>query len=207
MKKSVFTKWLMIITILVPFLGSASASNPNLPLFSQDESNFSFGPKASFHFNKLYLNQNFTSSFEPGFEGGLFIRFGKKWYMQPELLYSFRQTNFEVLLDEVNTNIAAQNHYVILPILIGYKILNGESSNIRLLFGPKFAYRLATNKPEFDDILKPFEYGCEVGLGLDVSIVTLDISYNFYFSQSNTNELSQNILHQSMFNASLGIKF
>lgn len=207
MKKSVFTKWLMVITILVPFLGSASAPSPNLSLFSQNESNFSFGPKASFHFNKLYLNQNFTSSFEPGFEGGIFIRFGKRWYMQPELLYSFRQTNFEVLLDEVNTNIAAQNHYVILPILIGYKILNGESSNIRLLFGPKFAYRLATNKPEFDDILKPFEYGCEVGVGLDVSIVTLDISYNFYFSQSNTNELSQNILHQSMFNASLGIKF
>jgi len=207
MKKNVFLKWMMIITILIALLGSASASNPNVSMFNQDGSNFAFGPKASFHFNKLYFNQNFTSSFEPGFEGGIFFRFGKKWYMQPELLYSFRQTNFEVLLDEVNTNIAAQNHYVILPILIGYKILNGESSNIRLLFGPKFAYRLATNKPEFDDILKPFEYGCEVGVGLDVSIVTLDISYNFYFSQSNTNELSQNILHQSMFNASLGIKF
>lgn len=198
---------MMIITILVPLMGSTHATNSSLPFLSQEGTNFSFGPKASFHFNKLYFNQNFTSSFEPGFEGGIFFRFGKKWYMQPELLYSFRQTNFEVLLDEVNTNIAAQNHYVILPILIGYKILNGESSNIRLLFGPKFAYRLATNKPEFDDILKPFEYGCEVGLGLDVSIVTLDISYNFYFSQSNTDALSQNILHQSMFNASVGIKF
>ena len=207
MKKIVFIKWMMIISILIPFIGSAVASNPNTSLLSQDGTNFSFGPKASFHFNKLYFNQNFTSSFEPGFEGGLFLRFGKKWYMQPELLYSFRQTNFEVLLDEVNTNIAAQNHYVILPVIIGYKILNGESSNIRLLFGPKFAYRLATNKPEFNDILKPFEYGCEAGVGLDVSVVTLDISYNFYFSQSNTDALEQNILHQSMFNASLGIKF
>ncbi len=207
MKKNVFIKWLMVITILVSLMGSAIASNPPISLFRQDESNFAFGPKASFHFNKLYFNQNFTSSFEPGFEGGIFIRFGAKWYLQPELLYSFRQTNFEVLLDEVNTNIAAQNHYLILPIIIGYKIVKGENSNIRILFGPKFAYRLATNKPEFEEILKPFEYGCEVGIGFDVWIATLDLSYNFYFSQSNTEAIEENILHQSMFNASLGIKF
>jgi hypothetical protein len=207
MKKNLFSKWMIIITILIPLMGSVGASNPPISLFSQNESNFAFGPKASFHFNKIYFDQNFTSSFEPGFEGGIFIRFGAKWYLQPELLYSFRQTNFEVLLDEVNTNIAAQNHYLILPVIIGCKIVNGENSNIRLLFGPKFAYRLATNKPEFEEILKPFEYGCEVGAGLDVSVVTLDISYNFYFSQSNTDALAENILHQSMFNASLGIKF
>ena len=207
MKKNLFIKWVVIFTLLLPLSGSTFAVEPNGLLFNQNETNFAFGPKASFHFNKLYFDHNFTSSFEPGFEGGLFVRFGKKWYMQPELLYSFRQTNFEVLLDEVNTNIAAQNHYVILPVIIGCKILNGESSNIRLLFGPKFAYRVATNKPEFNDILKPFEYGCEVGAGLDVSMITLDISYNFYFSQSNTDALSENILRQSMFNASVGIKF
>lgn len=207
MKKNVFIKWMMIITILLPLMSTTEAVNPNLSLFSQQGSNFSFGPKASFHFNKLYLDQHFTSSFEPGFEGGLFFRFGRKWYFQPELLYSFRQTNFNLLPNEVNTNIAAQNHYVILPLIIGYKILNGENSNIRLLVGPKFAYRLATNSPELDQILQPFEYGCEMGLGLDVWIITLDLTYNFYFSRSNTADLSDNILRQTMFNASLGIKF
>jgi len=207
MKKNVILNWMLIITFLIPFMGALHADPTPVSLFEKQESNFSFGPKASFHFNKLFLDQHFTSSFEPGFEGGLFLRFGRKWYFQPELLYSFRQTNFDVLLNEVNTNIAAQNHYVILPLIIGYKILNGENSNIRLLVGPKFAYRLATNSPELDQILQPFEYGCEMGLGLDVWIITLDLTYNFYFSRSNTADLSDNILRQSMFNASVGIKF
>ena len=51
MKKNVFTKWMIIITILIPLMGSANASNPNTSLFSQDGTNFSFGPKASFHFD------------------------------------------------------------------------------------------------------------------------------------------------------------
>lgn len=207
MKKNVILKWMLIITFLIPFMGALHADPTPVSLFEKQESNFSFGPKASFHFNKLFLDQHFTSSFEPGFEGGLFLRFGRKWYFQPELLYSFRQTNFDVLLNEVNTNIAAQNHYVILPLLIGNKIFNGDNSNIRIFFGPKFAYRLATNKPQFNDLLKPFEYGCEVGAGLDVWIITVDLSYNFYFSQSNSSDLSENILRQSMFNASVGIKF
>lgn len=206
MKKNVLVRMVIVITLSFFFLSNLFANDPMSFSSFKKESNFAWGPIASFHFNKLYLNNNFTSSFEPGFEGGIFLRLGKKVYVQPEFLYSFRQTNFEVLLNEVQTNIDAENHYVILPVLLGYKILNGENSNIHFIIGPKFAYRVATNKPQVNDLLKPFEYGCEIGGGFDVWIFTLDLSYNFYFSRSNSNSLSEGILHQSMYNASLGIK-
>lgn len=206
MKKNVIMRMVIVITLSFFTLGTTWASNPSLFPMRKNDSNFAWGPKASFHFNKLYLNNNFTSSFEPGFEGGIFLRLGKKLYVQPELLYSFRQANFDVMLNQVQTNIDAENHYVILPLLLGYKILNGENSNIHFIIGPKFAYRVATNKPQVNDLLKPFEYGCEIGGGFDVWIFTLDISYNFYFSRSNSSTLSEGILHQSMYNASLGIK-
>ncbi len=206
MKNYVLMRWVIVITLSFFFLSNTVANESQLFPNFKNESNFAWGPKASFHFNKLYFNNNFTSSFEPGFEGGLFIRFGKKLYVQPELLYSFRQANFDVMLNQVQTNIDATNHYVILPILLGYKILQSGNSNIHFIVGPKFAYRVATNKPQFDELLKPFEYGCEIGGGFDVWIFTLDLSYNFYFSRSNSSSLSEGILHQSMYNASLGIK-
>lgn len=207
MKKRFFLRVAIILVFLVSLNYRGHANAPNLFSVTQEKTNFAFGLKASFHFNKLYFNKNFTSSFEPGFEGGLLFRLGKRFYVQPELLYSFRQTKFNLLLNEVQTNIDAQNHYLIIPVLFGYKILNGEKSNFHIIAGPKFAYRFATNTPKVKDIFKPFEIGCEVGGGFDVWIFTLDISYNFYFSQSKTDELSEGILHQSMYNASLGIKF
>lgn len=111
------------------------------------------------------------------------------------------------MLDQIQTNIDAKNHYLILPVLFGFKLINGERTNIHLIAGPKFAYRMATNTPRFNTVFKPFEIGGEVGGGFDFWIFTFDLSYNFYFSQSNTDALREGSVHQTMYNASLGIRF
>ena len=40
------------------------------------------------------------------------------------------------MLDEINTNIETQSHYVVLPLGLGVKILNGMSSMLESLVVP-----------------------------------------------------------------------
>lgn len=64
-----FLRTAIFFVFLVSFHCIGNANSPNLFNVSKPKTNFTFGPKASFHFNKLHFNRNFTSSFEPGFEG------------------------------------------------------------------------------------------------------------------------------------------
>ncbi len=85
-------------------------------------SQFTFGPKAAVNFSKFSLNTDeLKSNLKPGFDAGLFARLSiSKFYVQPELQYSFRSTDFNEIHDEL-TNIKSSS--IDVPILAGYKIM------------------------------------------------------------------------------------
>ncbi|HNY63017.1 MAG TPA: outer membrane beta-barrel protein [Bacteroidales bacterium] len=166
-----------------------------------------FGPKTSLHFNKIYFNENFRSSFEPGFELGFFFRIGKRFYFQPEILYSFRSLDFDLMLDEIQTNIQAKNHYLILPVGVGIKILKARDFNLRIFGGAKLGYRISTNSEYVDQLMNPFEVGYEVGVGVDLWRFTLDFGYNAFYSKPENKEITNSIISQSVYNLGIGFKF
>ena len=197
----------LLLFLFIGVTSSLSASSSFLNKNKRGAESFSMGPKASLHFNKIYLNENFRSSFEPGFELGLFFRIGNRFYFQPELLYSFRTFDFDLMLDEINTNIEAESHYVVLPLVLGIKILNGTSSNVRIFGGANLGYRISTNCEYVEQLMNPLEIGYEVGFGIDIWRLTLDFGYNAFYSKSERKEISDGAICQSVYNLGIGFKF
>ncbi|MGI5820459.1 MAG: outer membrane beta-barrel protein [Bacteroidales bacterium] len=207
MMSKTFRKIALLLLLFIGVTSSLSASSSFLNKNKRGAESFSLGPKASLHFNRIYFNENFRSSFEPGFELGLFMRVGNRFYFQPELLYSFRSFDYNLMLDEINTNIEAQSHYVVLPLGLGVKILNGTSSNVRIFGGAKLGYRISTNCEYVEQLMNPLEIGYEVGFGIDIWRLTLDFGYNAFYSKPERKEISDGAICQSVYNLGIGFKF
>lgn len=207
MKSNRLSKKILLLLLFVGVTSSLSASSYFLNKNNWGAESFSMGPKASLHFNQIYFNENFRSSFEPGFELGLFFRIGNRFYFQPELLYSFRTFDFDLMLDEIHTNIEAQSHYVILPFGVGIKILNGMDSNLRIFGGAKLGYRVSTNNEYVELLMDPFEVGYEVGFGIDLWRFTLDFGYNAFYAKSENKQITDGAICQSVYNLGIGFKF
>jgi hypothetical protein len=177
---------------------------------------FSIGPKIGYNSNELTDNlDSVQSSIKNSFQIGVFIRVGSRVYFQPE-------ANFQVVNSNLNKGIGAsfKSQDIIvqslkIPALLGVKLINKRSFNVRILAGP--AYSFILNKkldPQNMNELWPIQsvddiknslWSVQMGAGFDVLFMTLDVRYelgidNIYNGNSNF-ELKNN-----MFNVSLGIK-
>jgi len=152
-------------------------------------------------FTGAYNLNNVTGEIWNDFQAGVFARVGLgKIYIQPELLYAVQKKNYKVTLqDVVNKNVTYDKllsvNTVDIPVLVGYKLLDLKLLNLRAFAGPKF--RLNSNSSlEFSNLVKPAgssstltldnlkqdfqssKIGMEIGVGVDVLMLTLDVRYN-----------------------------
>lgn len=197
----------ILLIILVVALGSASKA--------QDI--FSIGPKIGVSSNTLTNNfDSIHSNTKNSFQIGAFIRIGSRIYFQPE-------ANYQIATSTLNksSSSSVQNQDISVtslkvPALIGIKLIRKGPFNLRIMGGP--AYTFILNKeltPPYMDGLWPIQsvddiknsiWSIQMGAGIDVLFITLDVRYelgmeNIYNGESNF-ELKNN-----MFNVSLGIKF
>jgi hypothetical protein len=177
---------------------------------------FSLGPKIGYSSNKITDNMDsIQSSIKNSFQVGAFIRIGKKVYFQPE-------ANYQVVTSTLNkgAGLSARSQDLTIqslkiPALIGVKLVNRSAFNLRIMAGP--AYTFILNKkldPEHMSELWPIQsvddiknslWSVQMGAGLDVLFMTLDVRYelgidNMYNGESNLQ------MKNNMFNVSLGIK-
>ncbi|RRB00696.1 porin family protein [Larkinella rosea] len=128
-----------------------------------------------------------------GIVGGAFFRFGRKLYIQPELLVSAKGGKFDL----IQTGLASQSIDVKfttfdVPILIGFKL-----GPLRLNAGPlmsltisedknlKDSFRQYTTQP-INDTFKQAVFGYHAGVGLSLGGFQLDLRY-----EGNLSDLSQ----------------
>jgi hypothetical protein len=142
---------------------------------------------------------------KPGFDAGIFFRFGRSFYFQPELDYSFRSSTFKTALSELKENARLKNHYLDIPLLIGYKIVDGPNFNFRVFIGPRLGI-LVGNKSSWkkDEALGTVQIGGRTGIGIDFWRFTLDVNYDF--SASKYNSIPVKWWKQNMVNIALGFK-
>lgn len=177
---------------------------------------FSLGPKIGYSSNTLTNNlDSVQSSIKNSFQVGAFIRLGKKVYFQPEANY---QVVTSTLNKSTGSSVLSQDitiESLKIPALIGVKLINKEAFNLRIMAGP--AYTFLLNKkldPQHMDEVWPIQsvddlknsvWSVQMGAGLDVLFMTLDVRYelgidNMYNGESNLQ------MKNNLFNVSLGIK-
>jgi hypothetical protein len=153
-------------------------------------------------FTGAYNLNNVNGEIWNDFQAGVFARvgLGKTLYIQPELLYAVQKKNYTVTLQDVaNKNVTYDKlinvNTIDIPLLLGYKLLDLKLINVRAFAGPKF--RLNSNSSlAFSNLVKPAgsgstitldglksdfqssKIGLEVGAGIDVLMLTLDVRYN-----------------------------
>ncbi|MEY4538387.1 MAG: hypothetical protein RLZZ306_144 [Bacteroidota bacterium] len=121
-----------------------------------------------------------------GFVGGIFMRFGKKVFIQPEILLSQKGGKFDVFEDgvaegkKVDFNLTNLD----LPVLLGVKIGNV----LRINAGPVATFRLS-DSGSLGDSIKEYQgesaneifreviLGYQAGVGFDIGKLNIDLRY------------------------------
>jgi hypothetical protein len=151
---------------------------------------FTIGIKAGYNASKLSLNPDtITSSFKSGFNAGVFLRFGKRLYLQPELYYTSQGGVFTSNLSDWKQNIRIGSLDV--PVLVGFKIINNDNLNLRILAGPMASFIVNKSISESGGITGPItsadinsvNWAIQAGAGVDVWKFTLDVRYQVGLSK------------------------
>jgi hypothetical protein len=121
-----------------------------------------------------------------GFVGGIFMRFGKGLFIQPEILLSQKGGKFDVFEDgKANgKTIDLKLTNIDLPVLIGVKLANV----LRINAGPVATFRLS-DSGNLGDSIKEYQgqnaseifsnvtLGYHAGLGFDIGKLNIDLRY------------------------------
>ena len=176
----------------------------NLCTIEKTQAQFSLGIKVA---GNMTNYQKLTAG-DFGVEPGVFLRLGKKFYFQPEVNYVLKRSTFKDAVNEISTNLKLKQHFVSVPVLLGYHFVNKDNFKFHLTLGPRFDFKISDNIEGTDWRANSLQWGGQVGLGFDLWRFTLDASYcvaadNFH------NEVTT-VTQTKMVNAfllSLGFKF
>lgn len=140
---------------------------------------FNLGLKAGLNNSKVTLNINdYDSESILRMHIGAFARLGwGRIYLQPEAYFSSKGGEISSSLFETATQFDFNN--VDVPLLIGVKVIQGESANVRVMAGPVFSF-VTTGDTDPDSFLDPQfykdnYYGFQYGVGFDISKFFLDV--------------------------------
>jgi len=182
----------------------------------KSQSVFSLGPKVGYNSYSLTDNMDSVkSSIQNSFQIGAFIRVGSKVYFQPEANYQVEKSTVD---KSIGLSILSQDvtlKSIKIPALIGVKLINGSVFNLRIFAGPAFNYilekkinpaALSELWPIYSvDDLKNSTWSVQMGAGMDVLFLTLDVRYEMGIDNTYSGNSDLN-MKNNMFNVSLGIK-
>ena len=188
MKRIIFTLVLIVIAL------SVSAQ-------------FDFGIKAGYNSSlgfsnidaigdKTYTLDNVKAEMWNNFHAGIYARvFIKKFYIQPELMYSIQKKEYDmldVLIDGSATDVDTymQVNSVVVPVFLGYKLLDLKIASLRVFAGPKFIMDAGSSlenrnitsqqvtSAKLAEEFKNSQVDLDAGAGLDILMFSLEAKMN-----------------------------
>ncbi|AQG78851.1 porin family protein [Spirosoma montaniterrae] len=114
---------------------------------------------------------------------GIYARFGKNLFLQPEVLYSTRAGSFDIVRNGQTETVTVKTTSFDVPVLLGIK-----GGPIRVMAGPVVSFRVGDNQRlgeairqytngTLNDAWSQAYYGYQVGGGLDIGSLGLDVRY------------------------------
>ncbi|MCB0821996.1 MAG: PorT family protein [Bacteroidales bacterium] len=190
----------------------------------------SLGIKGGVNMNTLSTDLNdYEKAAKAGFLAGAFVRIGDKWHLQPEAYFTAKRGELTYDVDYGTGSVSNINQEITLnsldiPVLIGYKIIDPPTLNVRLQAGPvasivtskKFDLMVdkqAIDTPdEFPDNYKDLNWGLQFGAGVDFLFLTVDLRYelglsNIYDKPEDAVDTDLGSLKNNLFFVSVGWKF
>ncbi len=130
-----------LLSVAILFMAAISA-----------KAQFSLGAKAGVNFSKISTN-NVGESTVAGYQAGLFARFGKSLYLQPELYVASSGGKFDFNNSggTVTSNGKVTFTSINVPLLLG-KGFGGENLNFRIMAGPVYSYLMDKNQNFSDNV-------------------------------------------------------
>ena len=188
-----------------------------LPALTFAQSGFQFGIKGGVNLSKLTFGEfaktgtnangspnvsidgqtfrdNLKDSFnsKTGTSFGIYARFGRNLFIQPELLYSTRSGSLDIIRNGQTESTTVKTTSFDVPVLLGIK-----GGPIRIVAGPVASFRVDDNQRlgealgqytngTLNDAWSKAYYGYQVGGGLDIGSLGLDVRY-----QGNVSDIAQ----------------
>lgn len=168
-----------------------------------------FGIKGAFTMSSLSPSlSDYEDAAKAGFQVGAFVRVGKKLHLQPEAYFTAKsgQLTFDQETIDPNDpensikNSVSQDVMLStldIPVLIGYKLMDAKTFNVRLQAGPvgsivlnkKFDITLdgvsSETPDELPDSFNDFNWGLQFGAGVDFLFLTADVRYEMGLNDLN----------------------
>lgn len=135
--------------------------------------------------NGQTFRDNISDSYKSrtGTTFGIYTRFGKNLFLQPEVMYTTREGQFDVIRNGVKENVTIKTTSFDVPVLLGLK-----GGPLRFMIGPVASFRI-DNNAGLSDALKQYTtgtlndawskayYGYQIGGGLDLGSIGLDVRH------------------------------
>jgi hypothetical protein len=184
---------------------------------------FALGVKAGYNASKLSANlDEIKSQINSGFHVGIWARIGKRFYVAPELQYTFSGAVFSndgsISTDKWKEKITIGS--LDIPVLLGFKIIHSKVITWRIELGPQAS--IVVNKkvenetsfigPVTESSLSSLNWYVLGGTGIDILFFKFDFRYQYGLNQlikdvqtvgSSTSSFDQK---NQMFVLSVGIK-
>lgn len=153
---------------------------------------FHIGPQIGYSASNLTVNfDSITNSLKNNFLVGVFMRFGNKVYVAPEVNYLTQGSVFKYpsfgSLSPLEQNIKLQTLQI--PVNVGWRIINLKVVNIRIFGGIVANFILNTTisnsggDPDYyeealvPDDFRNVQWQWDVGAGVDIFMFAVDIKY------------------------------
>ncbi len=158
-------------------------------LFSQG---ITFGIKAGANLGKI-SGQSFKDEYNLGYHAGAFVDIGgKKWSIQPEVLFNQVNTDTATSFNEITgfKNVGhIQLHYLSIPIMLNYK----ASNLLSLQFGPQFGVLIDKNQSLVQNGKDAFKSGdFSLAGGVQLNLLKLRVYGRFIGGVTDINNFSNN---------------
>lgn len=153
-----------------------------------------------------------------GFDAGLMLRLGYRFYGQIEANYHFVSS-----LNQIGTNIGntfiggekkkVEEHAINVPVMAGVKIVETRNFNLRLMAGPTFNFNIENSGNELplgvNADKRVCSFGLDCGIGIDVWVFAIDARYRLVQPgyAYKVNDMVLNTSPINSFEVSLGWKF
>lgn len=123
-----------------------------------------------------------------GYHIGFYGKFDfPKLYIRPEVIYT--KTKSEYSSSSVNSEYDISKLDV--PVLLGYKFIGP----LHIFAGPAFQYTLKNDLKdlEVEDVKNDFSVGLQMGIGVNIGKLGIDVRYERGFSDNEANFIGENI--------------
>lgn len=145
--------------------------------------NFDIGGKIGYTATKFTTDvSTISSDFTSGFQIGAFARFGSKFFIQPELMYSIDGGKLNYNIGATTPSYDVNQKAIDLGALLGFKLVDGAVFGVNIQAGA-FASILTDKgitdafQETLDGDFESLNYGIKFGAGAELGNFTLDLRY------------------------------